>query len=449
MAPRTRLASTLDPAKVEHAGVAVGSGRSLTQSRLVVTADAVDAATSASAAATSAAAAATSAAAAATQAANALTSAGNADTSEAAALASQIAAASSAAAAAASEAATAAAVAAEATLRANADTALQNNINLKANIASPTFTGTVSGVTKSMVGLGNVDNTSDANKPVSTAQATADGLRALKAGDTFTGDLTIDKGVPRITFHDSAATANTRRFAPYAETNAFGIAAYNDANVWQRALITLPHAGGVIPTHWATVNRPASPGNGTIGYNVDTNQIEFYKNGWHTLESNLGTLLKWNDVAAATATVDIVWPSGARGIRVSGSWCPTTNGQFLCMHTSHDSGSSWSNAAGNYGWGHWVDVGTSRTGLANADYSYCQIGGQPSNTDLQAFEVVVVSTDGTGYTSFWGRSTGYDGTNSVNYTSAGFRKSTTAVNGVRLLPASGTMRDMRYVVEYF
>jgi hypothetical protein len=44
---------------------------------------------------------------------------------------------------------------------------------LKAPIASPTFTGTVSGITKSMVGLVNVDNTSDASKPVSTAQATA------------------------------------------------------------------------------------------------------------------------------------------------------------------------------------------------------------------------------------------------------------------------------------
>ena len=40
--------------------------------------------------------------------------------------------------------------------------------------ASPTFTGTVSGVTKSMVGLANVDNTADSAKPVSTAQATAD-----------------------------------------------------------------------------------------------------------------------------------------------------------------------------------------------------------------------------------------------------------------------------------
>lgn len=42
-----------------------------------------------------------------------------------------------------------------------------------APIASPTFTGTVGGITKTMVGLGNVDNTSDVNKPVSTATQTA------------------------------------------------------------------------------------------------------------------------------------------------------------------------------------------------------------------------------------------------------------------------------------
>jgi len=48
-------------------------------------------------------------------------------------------------------------------------------------------------VDKSFVGLGNADNTSDADKPVSTAQATADGLRVLKAGDTMTGDLLFSK----------------------------------------------------------------------------------------------------------------------------------------------------------------------------------------------------------------------------------------------------------------
>lgn len=56
-------------------------------------------------------------------------------------------------------------------------TDLQAELDAKAPTASPTFTGTVSGVTKTHVGLGNVDNTSDANKPVSTAQQTALNLK--------------------------------------------------------------------------------------------------------------------------------------------------------------------------------------------------------------------------------------------------------------------------------
>jgi hypothetical protein len=57
---------------------------------------------------------------------------------------------------------------------------------LKAPLASPTFTGTVSGVTKSMVGLGSVDNTTDANKPVSTATQAALDLK-LNAADIIDG----------------------------------------------------------------------------------------------------------------------------------------------------------------------------------------------------------------------------------------------------------------------
>jgi hypothetical protein len=51
------------------------------------------------------------------------------------------------------------------------------NFGVVAPLASPTFTGTVSGITKSMVGLGNVDNTSDLNKPISTATQTALNLK--------------------------------------------------------------------------------------------------------------------------------------------------------------------------------------------------------------------------------------------------------------------------------
>jgi hypothetical protein len=58
-----------------------------------------------------------------------------------------------------------------------------------APLANPTFTGTVSGVTKSHVGLGNVDNTADASKPVSTAQQTALDLKANLSGPTFTGTV--------------------------------------------------------------------------------------------------------------------------------------------------------------------------------------------------------------------------------------------------------------------
>lgn len=57
-----------------------------------------------------------------------------------------------------------------------------------APLESPAFTGTVTGITKSMVGLGNVDNTSDIDKPVSTAQAEAiQEVRDDLAADTGAG----------------------------------------------------------------------------------------------------------------------------------------------------------------------------------------------------------------------------------------------------------------------
>lgn len=106
-------------------------------------------------------------------------------------------------------------------------TAGQTALNLKADLASPTFTGTVAGITATMVGLGSVtniaqtsvtgltgtqsvaafktglslvkadvglgsvDNTADTAKPVSTAQQTALDLKANLAGPTFTGTVTF------------------------------------------------------------------------------------------------------------------------------------------------------------------------------------------------------------------------------------------------------------------
>jgi len=44
------------------------------------------------------------------------------------------------------------------------------NLALYATKASPAFTGTVTGITKAMVGLGNVDNTADSAKTFTAAQ---------------------------------------------------------------------------------------------------------------------------------------------------------------------------------------------------------------------------------------------------------------------------------------
>ena len=114
-------------------------------------------------------------------------------------------------------------------------TAQQTALDLKANLASPTFTGTVSGITATMVGLGNVDNTADTAKPVSTAQQTALDLKANLASPTFTGtttttgdlvvggDLTVNGDV--ITFN--TATLNIEDNIIVLNNNVTGAPALN------------------------------------------------------------------------------------------------------------------------------------------------------------------------------------------------------------------------------
>jgi hypothetical protein len=73
------------------------------------------------------------------------------------------------------------------------DTNLQNTLNsaigLKANKASPTFSGTVAGISKSMVGLGSVDNIADTAKPISTLTQSALDLKAPLANPIFSGTV--------------------------------------------------------------------------------------------------------------------------------------------------------------------------------------------------------------------------------------------------------------------
>ena len=64
------------------------------------------------------------------------------------------------------------------------DTEMDAVETLKANIASPIFTGNVGGISKAMVDLGNVDNTSDNEKPISYLQKRE--RAAIRPGKTKT-----------------------------------------------------------------------------------------------------------------------------------------------------------------------------------------------------------------------------------------------------------------------
>jgi hypothetical protein len=91
---------------------------------------------------------------------------------------------------------------------ANFSTTVTNSIATKAPLNSPTFTGTVSGISKDMVGLGSVDNTSDASKPISTATQTAlnskqdtlvsaTNIKTVNGNSVLgSGNIVIDSGAP-------------------------------------------------------------------------------------------------------------------------------------------------------------------------------------------------------------------------------------------------------------
>ena len=141
-------------------------------------------------------------------------------------------------------------------------------LSTKAPLASPTFTGTVSGITKSMVGLGSVDNTADASKPVSTAQQTALDLKSNLASPTFTGTVTapaitatalITASASGVAFTDGT---QTKVGVPSITTIAQKTASYT--------LAALTERDSMIEMNSASATTLTVPTNATIAYPVGT-----------------------------------------------------------------------------------------------------------------------------------------------------------------------------------
>jgi cytoskeletal protein CcmA (bactofilin family) len=175
-----------------------------------------------------------------------------------------------------------------------------------APIANPTFTGTVAGVTKSHVGLANVDNTSDANKPVSSATQTELNLKSPIASPTFTGTVTL--AASGIAFTDKT---QTRAGVPSLTTIANAISSSTtldalgtDANV-RDSLV--PLSGAVNVSFEATGNAKYAIGSSISFYQSSGTGANITGNGITVLSTPGGTLRALNSSVTATKIAATTW----------------------------------------------------------------------------------------------------------------------------------------------
>jgi hypothetical protein len=125
-----------------------------------------------------------------------------------------------------------------------ADAAESDAVTAAASYTDAEITAAVAALTKSSVGLANVDNTSDADKPVSTATQTALDAKASLSGATFTGSVEIDQNLTV----DGNLTVNGTTFNASAtsitiEDNMVQLAHQNTANTVDLGIVVAYNDG--------------------------------------------------------------------------------------------------------------------------------------------------------------------------------------------------------------
>jgi hypothetical protein len=125
-----------------------------------------------------------------------------------------------------------------------ADTAEADAITAAGTAADSKIATAVAALTKSSVGLANVDNTSDLNKPVSTATQTALDAKASLAGATFTGSVEIDQNlVVDGNLTVNGTTFNASSTSIVIEDNMLQLAHQNAANTVDLGLVVAYNDG--------------------------------------------------------------------------------------------------------------------------------------------------------------------------------------------------------------
>ena len=172
-------------------------------------------------------------------------------------------------------------------------TATQAALNLKAPLASPTFTGTVGGITKSMVGLSNVDNTSDASKPVSTATQTALDLKANLASPQFTG---TPRGVTEADDDNGtklATTAFVKSATGLKNLSSLGAYDLNNASVGKFIAVNGTHLEGT-SLNWpdSGLSSGTSEWWNVLTYGTTTRTTQLAVFGFNTSQGRVFTRMK-------------------------------------------------------------------------------------------------------------------------------------------------------------
>ena len=200
------------------------------------------------------------------------------------------------------------------------------NDTTKANIGSPTFTGTVSGITKTMVGLGSVDNTADTAKPVSTATQTALNLKANLASPTFSGTVGIGNIAANISLYNAKTVTGGTTAYGYLQQGYIQTDVTNAAALMQVQLNTVANCSLIQVLHYTCSAGTIGAGTAItyqFGYNVGaldqaTNNIGF--NSGMNISATGKT--NWAINCSGTAPVAFNGKAGVGGP-------PTTTGAVL------------------------------------------------------------------------------------------------------------------------
>lgn len=141
-------------------------------------------------------------------------------------------------------------------------TTVTNSLASKAPLANPTFTGTVGGITKSMVGLGNVANvdaTSRANHTGTQAVSTIDGLQTALDGKAAASH---GHTAYAITIENEDASYTTTLGDTSVQTFLYNISSYSQAgNGVGTSAARLAYARALLGVGYGTSNTTVCVGN--------------------------------------------------------------------------------------------------------------------------------------------------------------------------------------------